>query len=113
METVWMPWLHPAQRVRASGGASRGVTAWMQGVWKALPTLRRARASKMAAMVRLPSAAAATSPRETRPMAPSAAIMMTRRSKRSAKAPVKGESSPWGSMAAMVATESTAAEPVE
>ena len=31
METVWMPWLQPAHRVRASGGANRGVTAWMQG----------------------------------------------------------------------------------
>ena len=112
MDTVWMPWLHPAHRVRDSGGAIRGVTAWMQGEWKAPPTLRRAATTRMGATGSGPAKARAASAREMRPMAPSETIMMIRRSKRSAKAPVNRESTPWGTMAAMVARESTAGEPV-
>ena len=112
-ERVWTPWDQPAHRESRSGGTRSGVTAWRQGVWKAEPTLRRARAARMTGTGRLPhSRQAPTRAREKRPMAPSARAMMRRRSKWSATAPVKSPSTPWGSKAAMAARESTAAEPV-
>lgn len=99
-------------RTRCLSGTSRGSVAIIAGLWNACPTLRAAAKSAMSGRDTSPVRMSRPRPSETTPTPRSAAIITVLRLKRSATTPPNGASSPVGSIAQIVMSESASALPV-